>query len=215
MKLLKNKNWPGVKQSLIASVLFLIILDPLINLIKDVAAKGLVALVDYFFYSCGHFGSATFLCTIAILVFSTMVAQETKEVADSYKTVVSSNEKMEKVDKKSTHQSADNAADSFAEKTISEYKLKQKLKLLMFVFKGLYVFLTTMYILIFLFVTVYQCFPAVINETFDKTITQITPYVKEEKIEMMRSDWVSMKTKDDFDAINEELLRIREEHDLI
>lgn len=214
MKLFKNENWPGVKQSLIASVLFLIILDPLINLIKDIAAKGLVALVDYFFYSCGHISSATFLCTIAILVFSTMVAQETKEVADSYKAVVSSNEKMEKADKKSTHQSADNAADSFAEKTISKYKLKQKLKLLMFVFKGLYVFLTTMYILIFLFVTVYQCFPAIINETFDRSITQIAPYVEDEKIEIMRSDWVSMKTKADFDVINKEIGRIREENNL-
>ena len=56
--------------------------------------------------------------------------------------------------------------------------------------------------------------PADIRDKFDKDIDMIYPYVEEKDIFQLKSDWVLMKSKDDYIAIYEYVDRIKEENAL-
>lgn len=64
-KTFTKENRAGVIQSLVASILFLVILEPLIRLIKGIATKGILALVDYFYYSCSQI-NGTIFCALLL-----------------------------------------------------------------------------------------------------------------------------------------------------
>ena len=63
--------------------------------------------------------------------------------------------------------------------------------------------------LIYMFV-----FPLYLSDTFERHIIMITPYTTSSQIDMLKSDWVRMKTKADFEAIDEQVMRIVEEYGL-
>ena len=76
--------------------------------------------------------------------------------------------------------------------------------------------LYSIFIFIFvLYVLVYIVVPSALWQTFELTITRVSPYIEDGEIKMIRSQWVSMKTVEDFNAINSRLLEIREQYSLI
>lgn len=60
----------------------------------------------------------------------------------------------------------------------------------------------------------YMIYPASMWQEFENRIIQISPYIEESEVVLMRSKWVSMRTKEDFDEIDGYIHRIREEHNL-
>lgn len=57
-------------------------------------------------------------------------------------------------------------------------------------------------------------FPLYLSDTFERHIIMITPYTTSEQIDMLKSDWVRMTTKADFEAIDKQVMQIVEEYGL-
>lgn len=210
-KLFAKSDVNGVKQSLIASFLFLLILEPLVNLIKGIATKGILALVDYFYYSCSRINGTIFLCTFAAYMVAVFISREIKGIVRLYKDAFPANKES---DKEFVSQNTENTIDSLIEQVNTIQGLKRKKKMLDVLHKGLCIFCIVVQILFFFNFIVYQCFPAIIRESFDRCIIQITPYTEREKIELMQSDWICMDTKADYDLISAEINNIKEENGL-
>lgn len=209
-----KENRLGVMQSLIASVLFLLIIEPLIHIVRDMLSKGLAALVDYFYYSCSRADGIIFLSTIAMYVVIYFILQTIFEMC---KNIFSEDHKVKEPSKESKSQPQENTVDrinQIVKLSIDLEKSIKREKRLDLTLKGMSIICIIIYVLFFLNIMIYQCFPVAVKASFDRCITQITPYVKDEKIEILRSDWVCMETKEDYDAIVEEINRIQEEHNL-
>lgn len=56
-------------------------------------------------------------------------------------------------------------------------------------------------VLVITFTLFYAIYPCIIKDKMDLTIEKITPYVEKNEIYKLRSDWVQMKSKDDYDKI--------------
>ena len=52
------------------------------------------------------------------------------------------------------------------------------------------------------------------NERFNRNIVQITPYVEKEEVDILLSEWVSMETKSDYDAIYARISEIKQKNNL-
>ena len=52
--------------------------------------------------------------------------------------------------------------------------------------------------------------PAVLRNEFELSLTEISPYVDEAEIKILRSKWVSMKSQEEYIFINERLKSIKE-----
>lgn len=57
-------------------------------------------------------------------------------------------------------------------------------------------------------------YPALLNNKFVRASTIIHPYITEEQYIQLQSDWCRMKSKDDYDAINEFIIDIQNENQL-
>ena len=205
---------PGVLQSIIASVLFLLIIEPLIHIVRGVVSKGMVALVDYFFYCCGHADGIIFLSTIAMYAVTFFVLNT---IGDMCKILFSEIHKEKEPKKELKTQTQEEPVDSInqiVKKSIELEKSKRLEKRLDFVVKGMSIACIILCVLFFLNILIYQCFPVAFKVSFERRITQIIPYVEDEKIEILQSDWVCMETMEDYDALIEEIDCIREEHNL-
>lgn len=49
---------------------------------------------------------------------------------------------------------------------------------------------------------------------YQRDLTKITPYIEQHELNVIKSDWVCMQTKEDYDAIYERINQVKEEHDL-
>ena len=56
--------------------------------------------------------------------------------------------------------------------------------------------------------------PAGIWHGFERDITQITPYVEEHEVQRLRSDWVSMRTEDDYKEIYDYISSVKSDNNL-
>lgn len=64
-KIFSKENFNTVVLSLISSVIFLLVFEPIIHIGKDLASKGFQAFADYFFFSCSYMSADRFLATVA------------------------------------------------------------------------------------------------------------------------------------------------------
>lgn len=69
-------------------------------------------------------------------------------------------------------------------------------------------------IISFVYTWCYMIYPATMWQEFENRIIQISPYVEESEVVLLKSKWVSMRTKEDYDEIDNYIHRIRAEHDL-
>lgn len=143
------------------------------------------------------------MCTITAYALTVFIGREIREIIDLYKAAFPTN-------KKSVPQNTENSVDSLLEHAVTI----QREKMLDVLYKGLCIFCVTVQVLFFLNFIVYQCFPAIVRESFDRCIIQITPYTERGKIELMQSNWVCMNTKADYDLIVAEINIIQEENGL-
>lgn len=57
-------------------------------------------------------------------------------------------------------------------------------------------------------------FPLFLNDTFDRYIVIVAPYTDDDTIKKLKSDWMLMETKEDYEAIDASITEILEEHNL-
>lgn len=65
------------------------------------------------------------------------------------------------------------------------------------------------------FIILFVIAPAKLREKFDRDITIIHPYVEEQQVLQLKSDWLLMKSKSDYNSIYEYMNMIKEENDLV
>lgn len=200
-----KKHIGGIGQSLIASILFLLIFEPIIQIGKDFTSKGLIALVDYFYYSCGHASGIAFLSTLSVYALTVFICHEIISIIKTVKAAFPKGKERKKPHTDSRESNSENKSDSIVVLSREIEKLERKTKTLDRIMIGLVIVSIMCYMLFFLNAVVYQCLPVLVKESFNRSITQITPYVESEQIDLLKSNWANMKSKDDYEVIQEEI----------
>lgn len=67
-----------------------------------------------------------------------------------------------------------------------------------------------MYFLVVFFVTM----PMNLQNKFEQDLVKIAPYVEEDEITQLKSDWVCMRSKPEYDVIYTTIDKIKEEYSL-
>lgn len=212
-KFFTKDNLRGVAQSLVASIIFLILLEPAIKIGKNFG-KGIInSFIDYFYYSCARVTGIGFLSYLAFLAFVWYVLymlQQLFSMASS----------LPKKKKATNTQNADvNTSSKSPEKELVETILKNekikkqdsRLEKALRITSRICIFF---WILFLCYVFIYQLWPATVNGTFNRRIVQITPYIEASEIDILKSEWVSMESKDDYDQIKVKIDNILSENDL-
>lgn len=218
-----SENRNGIKQSLIASVIFVILLEPIIKIGKNWGKGVVLALVDFFYYSCSHTNWEGVVGYCVLLAFTFYIL---KSIGDSIPGAFPSKNQESKsvdsqgpVDSKGSVDKADSNAleENLASIATEINKLQQRKKKLERLDK-LYKWLSRINIIIqtlfFCYVLIFQFAAAAMNESFDRRITQIAPYTDSQNIEIIKSHWVQMETKSDYEEIVQEINEIRNENNL-
>lgn len=210
--ILTKSDMGGVKQSLIANILFLFILEPLIHILKRIASRGIVALMDYFYYSCGRIDNAYFVSYVLFIAFFAYMITSLRDFIKLYRSAFVCKEKDLNEKDAATEEKRD--LDVIVEAAIKIEQKKSKKKRQERMIKTISWLTILSQIAILFYISVYMYMPAVENRLFQQKIVQITPYAEREKIELLKSKWVSMETKDDYILIIDEIDQIQEENGL-
>lgn len=205
-KLFTKSDTSGIKQSLIASLIFLVLLEPMIEIGKNLS-KGIIgALVDYFYWSCSRVNDASFVSYVVFLAFAWYVIRDFREFIKLYQDVFFSNERKENQHSNDEIKTVgDQRLDKIVETAIEIEKKNRKSKRLKMGLKVVSSFIIVLYVIFFLYILVYWYMPAAMHATFDREIIQLTPYLESEKIDSLKSNWVSMTSKNDYELIVKEI----------
>ena len=145
-----------------------------------------------------------FLMNTVLKGFST--SNERIQIGKEIKSAVDSVEKGEAVnkDKKELEKKTLGQIKEEAEEAIKDGRKMRKIAIASFIFVVLY---------LFFIVTTYIA-PNLLWESYKRDVTKIKPYVEQQEIEQIESDWVCMKTKEDYDAIYKIIDDVKEKHNL-
>lgn len=208
-KLFAKSDVNGVKQSLIASLIFLVLLEPMIQIGKNLS-KGIIgALMDYFYLSCSRVNNASFVSHIVFLAFAFYMIRDFREFIKLYQGVFSTNKKKEHQHSNDEIKTAEGRElDKIVETAIEIEKKNRKSKRLEVALKVVSTFMIILYVIFFLYILIYWYMPATMHAAFDREIIQLAPYVESEEIDSLKSDWVSMTSKNDYELIVKEIYSI-------
>ena len=71
-----------------------------------------------------------------------------------------------------------------------------------------------MTVFLYLFIIFFVTTPMELSNKFEQDIIKVTPYVEEKDIEQLKSDWVCMRSKSDYDVLYEYIDKIKTENKL-
>lgn len=74
--------------------------------------------------------------------------------------------------------------------------------------------LVTMTVFLYLFIIFFVTTPMELSNKFEQDIIKVTPYVEEKDIQKLKSDWVCMRSKSDYDVLYEYIDKIKTENKL-
>lgn len=197
----------GIFNGIIASILFTFLLQPIISLL--IAQKGLLinGLTSFIILNCTKATYTTLMDSFVICIFSvvlgigidillSVLTDYIKKHKRTYsKSIDKPEEKAQKVGDKLLEIDKNIAK---LEKKIALLKIWCAIILIMWVCMvfGVYILPSSMYNRVII------------------SIERITPYVQEERIDQMKSDWRLMKNWDDYKNLTNEISQIEEENNL-
>jgi len=183
---------------LLGTFLFALFLQPIIDV-----AHGFSGSIFKFFLDLYYRCAATtqqgneFIALIAFVVLVAFVSQQIRDIHKTY-------EKFKILDISEEIQA--NRNDNI-DKIKKHNKENRKYRCIIY-------FFIAFTILYSIFITVYMYAPRATKASFDNAITKITPYTEVHEINMLRSDWVRMKSRDDYHIIRDRINLIVEKYDL-
>lgn len=77
------------------------------------------------------------------------------------------------------------------------------------------IFLLIMIIFLYLFIFAFVMIPSSFHKTFNRDLTMIAPYVEEQQLKLLQSEWVTMQSKEDYLAIYEVIDNVKEVNGLV
>ena len=184
---------------------------PILGIITNCSNGLFKAISDYFFSCCAHAKIEVIVIYIVIIlgcIYYFPVIKDVilgiKDTKKEYKTYIELEEKLNNI---SNDSSKDVLVKSGDNKTIENEKKdlfedikngKKQVKR----FYWIYIILSALIVVYFFIFTVFNIAPCFCRMSFDEAITKITPYVEQQDIDMLKSDWVQMETQNDFNKID-------------
>jgi len=220
VKKISAEDMKGIKISLISSFLFLVLIEPILKISKNLGKGVISAVIDFFYYSCAHtnWECVTGFCAFYIFAFFII-----KIIGDSVPAAFpSTNQEINSTDTQETSCAPKSdtpdlnvLSQKIATVTSEIAELKQKkekLKKLDQIFKWLSRINIVIQVSFFCYIMIFQYTAAAMSQSFDRRITQITPYTAPQRIEMIKSQWVQMESKSDYEIIKQEIDEILNEN---
>lgn len=217
-KWLAKENINAIKVSLVACVIFAVLVEPVMQVGKNLGKGIVAALIDYFFYSCSCASGISFISTMVIyatFIFVYLSVRKLVQIAYPSNEKEASAKNPENPKEMATEgQEIGQLVDKLAKTAVRIDKLERKIKKQAYALKITSIVTSFAWIILLFDLAVYQYAPTLMKESFDRRITQIIPYVESQKIDLLKSDWVSMDSKEDYDKIVAEIESILAENNL-
>lgn len=213
-KFFTKDNIRGVMQSIVASILVIILLEPVIEIGKNLGRGIINSFVDYFFVSCAQVSGIKFVSYLAFFAFSWFAIGVIQYFLSAATSPLEKKKSVEIDQSTAANLSPLNSEKSLKEIRAEIDELKKQKTRAERILKIISILFIVLWVLFLFYIVVYQYIPATVNETFSRKIVQITPYVETNEIDLLKSEWVSMKGKDDYDRIAEKIENILLENDL-
>jgi len=213
----KREIWVGVVVSLITAAIIKLG-DWFITVLPTIGTSVFETLSNVLYSLAATYTDNTILKIILLSGFSFLVGSSIKTVTDGFK-IYKSALRLEKNSKKFSEDKLKEINEqavielgykdeSNKPETISE--LVQKGKKVGKSAIQLVIMTVFLYLLIIFFVTT----PMELSNKFEQDIIKVTPYVEEKDIEQLKSDWVCMRSKSDYDVLYEYIDKIKTENKL-
>lgn len=213
----KREVWVGVIVSLITTAI-LKFGDWLVAIIPSVGISIFEALSDVLYILAASHSDNLLLRILLLGGFSVLVgsiAGSTIDGIEMYKSSLRLEKKSKKFSSEEINKTKEealtelkNESEQDEQNSVSEIVKKGK-KL------GKSAILTIVLIVFtYVFITFFITTPMSLSNQFDKDIIKIAPYVEESEITQLKSEWVCMESKSDYDEIYDKVNMVKEEHDL-
>jgi len=213
----KREIWVGVVVSLITAAIIKLG-DWFITVLPTIGTSVFETLSNVLYSLAATYTDNTILKIILLSGFSFLVGSSIKTVTDGFK-IYKSALRLEKNSKKFSEDKLKEINEqavielgykdeSNKPETISELVQKGKK-----VGKSA-IQLVIMTVFLYLFIIFFVTTPMELSNKFEQDIIKVTPYVEEKDIEQLKSDWVCMRSKSDYDVLYEYIDKIKTENKL-
>lgn len=224
-KLLNKDNITNLGITIIGSIIFIQIVTPAMEIVKNMGNGIVKALVNYFYSSCSHASSTGFIGSVAYIVlivlysFASMVLSSVTFPPKHNES--KSEKKAQAAIEKSENNTEKDIADQLVEiekkvaniqesiKSIEDKENKSKKR--QAILSRILLVLLTCWLIIMI---VYEYFPLLRKEKFDREIIQIAPYVDDSEIVRLKADWVSMETQEDYLKLKQDVQSIMDANNI-
>ena len=176
----------------------------IITILPEAGNSVFVAINNSIYYSAGRQGPNS----ISSLIYSGLIGVLAGMVCYSSFWHFQRKKQIEKISNEYEElcQKVSNKLENMERKKTIQKKKKSSIVKVSFAFILIFLFIIWQFISIIL--------PAEIWKEFELRINQIAPYVQDIEIKQLRSKWVSMHTKEDYEEINSYIIKIKEENNL-
>ena len=213
----KREIWVGVVVSLITAAIIKLG-DWFITVLPTIGTSVFETLSNVLYSLAATYTDNTILKIILLSGFSFLVGSSIKTVTDGFK-IYKSALRLEKNSKKFS----ENKLKEINEQAVIELGYKDESNkpetISELVQKGKKVGksaiqLVIMTVFLYLFIIFFVTTPMELSNKFEQDIIKVTPYVEEKDIEQLKSDWVCMRSKSDYDVLYEYIDKIKTENKL-
>ena len=204
-----KRLFEGIRGQIILGILvaliFNIFFQPVVDVARNFSGNIFTFFVDLFFRFAAINSGNRFINFIALGLMTGYIFYIISNIKFRIKDLDENNNKIKNfIDNKDK----DNESEELTSEEVNHIQVElKKIKKL----SNIFVILS---LVLFLFTVAYMYFPILFKEDFDMSILKITPYTDAQTVNMLKSDWVRMKSKKDFDGIKTRIDTIIQDHKL-
>ena len=197
-KLFSKEGIGSVFQSLVASLIVIYLIQPTIEIGKNLGKGIIKSFFDYFFYSCARASGIDFVNYIA---FNAILWFAFYMIDHFLSTGFPRTEK-----KKFTKDNEGKNNDVNPQNSRKHPKdPKSEIERLERMLKIISTIATIVWVLFLCNIIIFQYAPVVVKNTFDRRVVQVTPYIEAEEVDLLKSEWVSMESREDYVLISKKI----------
>lgn len=224
----KIKSWiKEHRKDIIIGVICTIITSGLYefgNWIKDVAPTAGNSLWKFlsnsFFVSVAKTTETSLISFLFSVLIGMAIAYVIHIVTDAFKSVkilIQGSERLIKEMNFDNNENADNVEkEDCAEKNIGD-SIQKKANIVIKEGKRTQKILSIVVVVLFVYfggIFAFNIFPHAVWTEYQRDLIKIAPYIEQHELDTIKSDWVCMQSKEDYDDIYKRINEIKEAHDL-
>lgn len=196
----------GFASIVLTVIMTSILSDPILLIYENITNGILTSITDTFYYYCARCSELEFVNYILFILANYLcIAYPTHYISDIRKP--SEAERQRKIESEIKGKTSEELKELVQ-------KSSNRLKYLKKVASAAVVLLTITQIMFLIFTAGYVYMPTQYKLSFDRQITKITPYVDSHEIDLLKSDWTLMESKEDYTAIMDRINLVIEENNL-